>query len=239
MRPDLRSMSTLRLSAPAARPMTMSALARSRIGPSDRPAHLGLGDRVPGVAKRREALDELGDPSGARPRRSASSPAESAATHSPTSCVLVGEPGQRVVDEVGRRRLAAPVEVAARSPCATPCRRRSPASRRTATGRRKWVSQASTSATLNLLTANVSSPSRSRQLGERVGGVSPQLGDEVAVEHDRVVVGAPERIERALLGRCEPGGVSGERTIGGHATDRTQGVSQRRGPRVRPRTPSS
>ena len=44
-----------------------------------------------------------------------------------------------------------------------------------------------------------------RQLGDAVGRVAPQPGDEAFVEHERLVVGAPERFERALLGRCEHG----------------------------------
>ena len=62
MRPDLRSMRTLRLSSPAGSADDDVGLGPQQDRPVERPADLGLGHRVPGAAQRREALDELGDP---------------------------------------------------------------------------------------------------------------------------------------------------------------------------------
>ena len=110
MRPDLRSIEHLAALAPAGRPMTRSTLARSMIGPSTGPLHRRLGHRVPRPAQRREALDELGDPlDGAAAQVGLVGRAEGGDPLA-DAAVLVGEAGHGLVDEVDRRRLAAPVE---------------------------------------------------------------------------------------------------------------------------------
>ena len=134
--------------------------------------------------------------------------------------VVVGEAGDGVVDELGRRRLAAPVELQLDGPVGDLAARhgRGPGERlgleevRLA---RQHLRQRA------LVDVQLVAVETFGELIEAVSGVGAQLGDEGRIEHDRRFRAA-QRLEGALLDRCEL-------AAGLHEDDCTEGVSQRPG----------
>ena len=132
MRPDFRSMSTLRLSIPTLRPMTMSAFARSVIGPSS-------GQRTCASVTGCHARRSGGKHSTNCVTRAIALPAQVGLVAGgqggdpvADAAVVVGESGEGVVDELRRRRLAAPVELQLDGPVGDLAARDGRATRRTA-----------------------------------------------------------------------------------------------------------
>ena len=186
--------------------MTMSALARSVIGPSSGQRTWASVTGCQVAAQRREALDELGDP-GDGPAPQVGLVARGRAPRpSRRGCVVVGEPGQRVVDEVGRRRLAAPVEQQLDGPVRDLAAGDAPATTRTAPGARKWRLARQHLGDVELVDGErrarrAARPARRCRRRRRARSSATKS----AIEHERLVVGAPQRLEGALLGRGEHG----------------------------------
>ena len=78
--------------------------------PVDRMVGGRLRHRVPATIERREALDELGDEVDGLAAQVGGLALRQAGDVVADAALLVGQPGQRLVDDVGGGRLATPVE---------------------------------------------------------------------------------------------------------------------------------
>ena len=103
-------MRTLRLSWPDGRPMTMSALARSVMGPASGQRICASVTGCQRATQRREALDELRDPGDRTAAHVGLVAGVQRRQPLAEAAVVAGEASDGVVDEVARRRLATPVE---------------------------------------------------------------------------------------------------------------------------------
>ena len=168
----------------------------------ERELRRGLGHRVPPAVEGREALEELGDPLDRLPAQ-----VGLAARTEPGDVVaelarLVGEPGERLVDEVGRGRFAAPVE-----------QQLDRLVRHLAAGASRRPREGVGGEVVGLAVEHagdrvlgdeqlgVTEPGA--ELGERGIGVVTELGDDLGIEDERRI-GAPQGVEGALLDRREP-----------------------------------
>ena len=194
-------------------------LARQHDRAVDGPPHGGLGRGCGAPVERREALLELdqlldgetGEVGAIGLGQSGDPVAEAR--------VVVGEPGDRLVDHVGGHRIAAPVDQQLDRPVGD-----------LTTGDSGRPGERLVVEVLNLAPEHARHTVLAHEhrlvtepLGEQLEGlfdVGPQRRHEGGVEHDRLVAAAQQR-QRAALQRRQRQFVDG-----GHAVDTNQGVSQ-------------